>query len=231
MVAIASDYDLSTPSGYKAAEKTLHGISKDVALEEATGFNPTGTSGIDDVHHADDDEAARSTSATSASHQASHAHPTDTSSTDHSSLPADSSESSMPSLTSFNNDSEENKFLQLRSMFSDLKDFDITHSLKKANGDFQTALDDLLHIQYLMSTGQHKRGIDGFFQTDETPKTASVKKGRKGKGKTPAQSAATFDLDSTSKEVLEKNQAKALKRELSCSLRCVTPDILTLNLT
>ena len=212
MVAIASDYDLSDPSAYQTAEETLKGLSKNVAVEEATGFNPTGTSGV----HDDAPEDARaggedaSTSATSASQQASHAQRTETSSTDQSSLPADASES-MPKLTSFNDESEEDKFLQLRGMFGELREFDITHALQQANGDFQTALDDLLNIQYLQSTGQQTRGIDGFF--DDEVGSAKAKGGKK-KGKKGASSTVPFDVDFTSKEVLERNQAKQLKRKL-----------------
>lgn len=95
-------------------------------------------------------------------------------------------------------------------MFDDLKEFDIHHSLKKANGDFQTALDDLLNIQYLQSTGQFTRGIDGFFQPDET---APRKRGKKKKGKAPVITTENFDMDTTTEEVLEKNQAKQLKHQ------------------
>ena len=205
IVAIAGDYDLTTASGYREAEATLKGLSQDVALEEATGFNPSGTPGL----AAEPEDRTRddlSTSATSASQHASQARRTDSSSTDLSSLPADSSDA-IPKLTTFNGDSEETKFLNLRGMFGELKEYDIKHALKKAKGDFQTALDDLLNVQYLQSTGQQARGVDGFFQPD-----GETRKGKR-KHKKPAATTQLVDLDSTSKEVLEKNQAKELKRQ------------------
>lgn len=113
----------------------------------------------------------------------------------------------MPTLTSFNGDSEETKFLNLRCMFGELKEYDVKHALRKANGDFQTALDDLLNVQYLQSTGQQTRGIDAFFRPEE-----AAPKGKKNQKKKAA-TTQLADLDSTSKEVLRKNQAKELKRE------------------
>jgi hypothetical protein len=66
-------------------------------------------------------------------------------------------------------------------MFTALKEFDIKTALRKANGDFQTALDDLLNIQYLESAGERRRGVDGFFtpEEDEAPGTAG--KGKRGR--------------------------------------------------
>lgn len=87
----------------------------------------------------------------------------------------------MPRLTSFNQDSEESKLAQLHNIFTELKEYDIKYALKKASGDFQTALDDLLNIQYLQSTGQQAKGIDGFFQPDEEvgKKSRGKRKGKK----------------------------------------------------
>jgi hypothetical protein len=71
-------------------------------------------------------------------------------------------------LTIFNEDSEEDKVLQLRYMFSELKAYDIEHAMKKAKGDFQVALDDLLSVQYLTSTGQRPKGVDAFSKPEST---------------------------------------------------------------
>lgn len=212
IITIASDYDLKSPSGYQGAEETLKGLSQDVVLEEATGFNPSGTSGaIEEPNGVLSDDA--STSATSLSRHHSRGQNTESSSTDLSSTPADTTYS-VPRLTSFNDDSEETKFLNLRSVFTELKEYDIKHSLKKANGDFQVALDDLLNIQYLQSTGQHARGIDAFFQPDDSPPKGKKKK--KKNNKNPGTPQTTLDLDSTSRDVLERNQAKELKRQSFC---------------
>ncbi|GAO13369.1 hypothetical protein UVI_02013790 [Ustilaginoidea virens] len=64
-------------------------------------------------------------------------------------------------------------------MFAELKEYDVKYSLKKADGDLQTALDDLLNVQYLQATGQQVEGVDGFFIADSH--TKPDKKKRKGK--------------------------------------------------
>ncbi|WKT46519.1 Smr domain [Fusarium oxysporum f. sp. vasinfectum] len=140
VVAIASDHDLTEASQYKSAQTVLEDLAQHVTTEEATGFNPSGISNMpEDVNG---DESTVETS----SQQASRAHDTDTTSASDQTASTANTTYSIPRLTSFDDDSEENKVLLLQSMFSELKEFDIKHSLKKANGDVQTALDDLLNI-------------------------------------------------------------------------------------
>ncbi|PNY28800.1 Uncharacterized protein TCAP_01278 [Tolypocladium capitatum] len=177
IVAIANDYNLEDTSAYEAAHATLQDIARSVPLEEATGFNP---SGIPVLPEWETDEVRdEPTTSTSTSHRASHAHGTDLSSTDTSSAAAEP-HVAIPRLTSFDNDSRESKILLLQSMFSGLKEYDIKYALKKADGDFRAVLDDLLNIQYLQSTGQQLKGVDGFFKPDDAP---SVKSKRKKKAR------------------------------------------------
>jgi len=203
VVAIAGDHDLTTSAGYNAAEQTLKGLSQDVVIEEATVFGPSGASGLDDTpaQGIQDHASATSQSNGTSSHQQ-HASLTDASSTDRSEY--------IPQLTSFNDDSDETKFLNLRSMFGDLKDIDIRYALQKFNGNFQAALDSLLDIQNRIFEGENVRGIDAFFDDSEEPssKGRGKKKGKKRTGK-----AAAFDLDVSTKEVLTKNQVKELKHQ------------------
>jgi hypothetical protein len=189
VVAIASDHDLTEASQYKSAQTVLEDLAQHVTTEEATGFNPSGISNMpEDVNG---DESTVETS----SQQASRAHDTDTTSASDQTASTANTTYSIPRLTSFDDDSEENKVLLLQSMFSELKEFDIKHSLKKANGDVQTALDDLLNIQYLKSTGQEQKGINGFFEPDEAAgkkKKRNKKKGKKALGsETPSSSSGT----------------------------------------
>ncbi|KAM0562898.1 hypothetical protein ACHAPJ_001738 [Fusarium lateritium] len=189
VVAIASDHDLRVASQYDSAQTVLEGLAQHVTTEEATGFNPSGISNAPE--DANGDESTIETS----SQQASRAQETDTTSaSDQTSTTANTSYS-IPRLTSFDDDSEENKVLLLQGMFSELKEFDIKHSLKKADGDVQTALDDLLNIQYLKSTGQEQKGIDGFFEPNEgagKKRKKNRKKGKKALGDdTPSSSSGT----------------------------------------
>ncbi|KAJ3505242.1 hypothetical protein NM208_g16220 [Fusarium decemcellulare] len=194
VVAIASDHDVKDRVQYEAAQAILQGLAQDVTSEEATGFNPSGISGAPD-----DTNDGLSTTETG-SQQASRARDTDTSASDLTSSTGGTAYS-IPRLTSFDDDSEENKVLLLQSMFEELKDFDIRHALKKANGDFQTSLDDLLNIQYLKSTGQEQKGVDGFFQPDSD--VGKKKKSKKKGKKSPANDASTSSSGTSSPDNLK----------------------------
>jgi hypothetical protein len=74
---------------------------------------------------------------------------------------------------------DDENLIQLKAIFIQLKEHDIKLSLKKANGDFQKAVDDLLNIQLLDEEGLRMKGIDAFFRPDDE---VSSKK-RKGKKK------------------------------------------------
>lgn len=160
-----------------------------------------------------EDPNEETSTAETGSQQASRARDTDTSVSDITSSTA-STAYSIPRLTSFNGDSEESKVLLLKGMFSELKEFDIKHSLKKANGDFQTALDDLLNIQYLKSTGQEQKGVDGFFQ----PETSGSKKRKnRKKGKKPS----VDDTPPSSSGTSTPGDLKEMKRKQLVPLSCL----------
>ncbi|KHN99032.1 Smr domain protein [Metarhizium album ARSEF 1941] len=190
IVAIASDYNLKNPSAYKQAQRTLQDLAQGVLSEEASGFNPSGIPQVPEGEPQATYDELTVTSTTSASRQASQARITDNSSTDNSSCVSDLP-TSKPRLTTFNEDSEENKLLLLQSMFADLKEFDVQYALKQANGDFQTALDDLLNVQYLQSTGQQMKGVDGFFEPESS--RCKGKKKREGKRKVPSDGDQSSD--------------------------------------
>ncbi|KAM4063148.1 smr domain-containing protein [Hirsutella rhossiliensis] len=192
IVAIANDYNLQDPVAYDAAFETLRGLSQSVPSEEATGFNASGIP----VHDEESDETKdESGTSTTNSRPTSQAHVTEPSSTDASSSIAPEPQTDIPRLTSFDNDSEESKILSLQSMFAELSAYDVSHSLKNAKGDFQAALDDLLNKQYLKSTGQEIKGIDGFFQADDAPLSKSKRKRKKKNQGNRANPDASPSLD------------------------------------
>lgn len=94
--------------------------------------------------------------------------------------PPDGRVSPIPRIRAFEGESEETQVVQLQEMFADLKPHDVRLAFRKANGDFQTTLEDLLTKQYLESTGERTRGIDTFFSPDAA---TAKKKSRKRKGK------------------------------------------------
>ncbi|KAI9151939.1 Smr domain-containing protein [Paramyrothecium foliicola] len=210
ILVIASDYDnLEDPSAYDAAYSSLQSLAQNALAEEATGFNPSGTSGSHDgPGPAGGDEVDDSSADTkSISQQASQTQQTESSNTDSSHHSADSAYV-IPRLTSFSDDSKESKIGQLQSLFPHFKEFVIRHALDKANDDFQAALDNLLYRQELESTGQLAKGVDGFFQPDES--SATRKKGKKkGRGKlTPP-----LDFDVSQSEPVSTNQTHVAKRQ------------------
>ncbi|ODA80793.1 hypothetical protein RJ55_03753 [Drechmeria coniospora] len=181
IVAIASDYNLEDSSTYDAAHLTLQGLAQTVRSDEATGFNP---SGIPVLVDGEVDKIIYEPASTSSSCLTSLSHCTDPSSTDTSSAPESSA--GLPRVTTFDDDSDESKVLLLQSMFSDLKPYTITYSVRKANGNFQAALDDLLNVQYLRSTGQELKGVDGFFTPDDSAPSRTKRRKRAKKRLTPS---------------------------------------------
>lgn len=175
IAAIASDHDLKTSDGYETAESICHQIAQDVVPEEATGFNPSGIPMLSDESGETTNE--QQSSSTSLSQVASPGRHVATSSTSDSyaavDLPAPETD-----FSALNQESEDSKLALLYSMFADLKEHRVNLALRKANGDFQIALDDLLNIQYLQSTGQQVKGIDGFFRVDDTPQRRGKKSRR-----------------------------------------------------
>ncbi|KAG5927834.1 hypothetical protein E4U42_001719 [Claviceps africana] len=211
IVAIAGDFDLTDPSAYVEARSTLQQLAHNVPSEEASGFNPSGiplaADGADGREEQDDEaeENRRSaclehldTSTTSGSHNTSQAGTTDQSSTDASSHGPDSPDPNQHGtrLTSLDKESDEDKILVLQAMFADLKPYDVSYALKKAEGDFQLALDDLLNVQYLQSTGQQLKGVDGFFVADSTADSAKRKRRRRKKKQCPKATSSDPDLSS-----------------------------------
>lgn len=194
---------------YRAAQETLQDLSAHVKTEEATGFNPSGIT-LDACVVAESSETdLPSVVATDPTRIPSQSHLPDSSGTETSSMSASES-SAFRTFASVDGETEEVKNMQLRALFPDLKAYDVQYSLKKSNGDFQVALDDLLNIQYLESTGQQPKGVDGFDQTDGNLSTRKrKKKGRKSpQNDGSSTSSSALPLGSSGKESKRKNGAR-----------------------
>ncbi|KAL9943433.1 hypothetical protein D7B24_008983 [Verticillium nonalfalfae] len=187
IIAITTDHDLDDPAQYEAARDILKTLASDVVLEEATGFNASGVANafgaLDDAHDAHD---ARDSSAQSHD-SASHHRDSDSCTTAITSPALEPRDGPSPRITAFEGQSDDFQIRQLQDMFADLKTHDIQLAFKKSHGDFFTAMDSLLNTQYLESTGERKKGIDGFFQPEGT--TSSSKKKRKKKQRKGGSSA------------------------------------------
>lgn len=162
-------------------------IAKDVPLEEATGFNPSGlgpeeeaaTTGDRDSHHdrrdgssaggyqggskggaglSDDGLTTTSTATT-----------TTTTTEGMAALSLDGASSPRSASVAqqvggiFDGLTTAEKEQQLQEMFTSLKLVDVRLALKKAGGNAGMAIDSLLNLQWLEQTGQRVKGVDGFY--------------------------------------------------------------------
>ncbi|KAF6811031.1 smr domain-containing protein [Colletotrichum sojae] len=193
VIAIASDLDLSDNDQVEAVRGMLQSLAQDVLAEEATGFN---ASGVPDAVSSNDASTDNTRDSSTNISEGFHARDCDSAGTGLTSPPPpDEAEYDVPRIETFDGDSEQEKLAQLREMFSDLKPHDVSFALKKAQGDFQAALETLLNIQYLESIGERPKGIDGFFQPEKPV-------GKKGKGK-KRKKAILSDVSSSSSSIAE----------------------------
>lgn len=173
IIAIVGDYDLALQ--FEEARAILQGLSKDAEAEEASRFNASGVDG--DV---DGLEGLEGPANTNSSHSNSGSKPcTDISSrTDLS-----DSLSEQFDLLDLHKDvdvlalDEDGKIAELKIMFPLLKDMDIRFSLRKADGDFTKACEELLSTQFLEDNGLRPKGIEGAFRDDNHN---GRKKGKRG---------------------------------------------------
>ncbi|ROT36490.1 hypothetical protein SODALDRAFT_220460 [Sodiomyces alkalinus F11] len=188
IIALVSDYDLNDPSQLDAARTTLQSLAENVLAEEATGFNPSGTS---EAFSLDGFVDAKESSSMSHDYDStSHAKDSDSTATTLTTPPSDgfTSANPAPRIRSYEGKSEETQVAHLHDMFADLKVHDVKLAFKKADGDFQTTLETLLNLQFLESAGERQKGIDGFFRPDDD---RPAKKKRKGKQRRAGSSAIT----------------------------------------
>jgi len=175
------DYDLSKPSQVQSACEVLDGISKSVDIEEATGFDPSGSSGatlIDDDTNPMAQNEARSegqstfgwssgTEDTSLSHGMS---ALDLEGLEFKTSKQPIEDDTAGALADANIAQLEGldlagKEAALMEAFSGLKPFDIKWTLKKYKGDAGKAIEDLLNQTFLEENGGQYRGIEGFSET------------------------------------------------------------------
>lgn len=162
IIAIVGDYDLTAQ--FEEARAILQGLSQDAEAEEASRFNAGGVDGdVDGPSGIEEPANTNSSHSISGSKRC-----TDVSSrTDFSDTLSEHFE-----LLDLPNDvdvlalDEDGKIAELKIMFPLLKDMDIKFSLRKADGDFTKACEELLSTQFLEENGLRPKGIDGAFRHD-----------------------------------------------------------------
>ncbi|KAF9876176.1 smr domain-containing protein [Colletotrichum karsti] len=204
VIAIASELDLGDASQFNDVRTMLQSLAQDVLVEEASGFN---ASGVPDAVSSNDTGTDTRDGSTNVSDGFQLRDSDSIVSRVTSPPPPDELEYDVPRIESFDGDSEQEKLHQLQEMFSDLKSHDVSFALKKAQGDFQMALETLLNIQFLESIGERPKGIDGFFQPEKQSKPSGKKKGKgkKRKGLLTDLSSSSSSISDTS-PVTEDNE-------------------------
>ncbi|KAI0541948.1 hypothetical protein GGR58DRAFT_454543 [Xylaria digitata] len=192
ILSISSDYDLGKPEEFAAAREVLLAISKDVAAEEATGFNSSGfggddfaglslpdeSTGSEGMPRPDGDLKSNDGLTNTTESESSHSHSRDALSSSSSQASARGSPgvihvSILDGLTN------EDKVRQLAAMFVSLKHIDVKLALQKAKGNADLAIDELLNLQLLEQTGERPKGVDGFYVSDDDKPRLNKKERRK----------------------------------------------------
>lgn len=196
ILSIAGDYDLSDPSQLAAVREVLLTIAKDVPLEEATGFNPSGlgpeevangSGGDHDNHHDRRDgssaggyQGSRGGAGLSDDGLTTASTATTTTTEGMATLSLDGASSPSSAAVAyqfsgiFDGLTATEKEQQLQEMFTSLKLVDVRLALKKAGGNAGVAIDSLLNLQWLEQTGQRVKGVDGFNLSGDEEGSAGV---------------------------------------------------------
>ena len=192
--AILSDYDLESKDQLSQAREALDQLKESAELEDQAGFDASGTGGREnDVPHWSRPESCPGETNTTASRE-----------TDLTSLSASLQSLDLDSrsgeITPGNSDIadelenlDEDAKIQLleQTMGKQISRYTVQHTLRKCNGNWHKAFDELLSQIYMHeaenSDGEGKlavKGIDAFAEEN------AVRRGRKGKGKKKGTKAA-----------------------------------------
>ncbi|KAK0936037.1 hypothetical protein LTR29_012410 [Friedmanniomyces endolithicus] len=184
--AILSDYDLESADGLQEARNTLDLLKESAALEEAAGFDPSGTGAQDGAVALD--KRAESCPETSESRTGD----TDATSMSNGVSSLDLDESVARRIPEHSRDREdlekldnETKLNLLHDLFGDcVSAYSLQHTLKRCNGRWGAAMEELLNHVYFDEAENSddgskiaKKGIDAFFEGD------AAKRGRKSRSR------------------------------------------------
>ncbi|ROW03128.1 hypothetical protein VMCG_05684 [Cytospora schulzeri] len=157
IIAIVGDYDLTRQ--YDEARGILEALSKDAVAEDTFGFNPVGLDG-------QADDLGQTESSNSASGSKLFADFSER--TDYSDVLSERFDSlELPDDVNVATLDEDGKVGELKLMFPLLRELDLRFTLKKADGDFTKACEELLSTQYLEENGLRPKGIEGAFREDD----------------------------------------------------------------
>ncbi|KAI1811028.1 hypothetical protein GGS20DRAFT_564809 [Poronia punctata] len=216
ILSISSDYDLDKPEEFAAARQILQTIAETVEVEEATGFNPSGFTGDDlaGISSLNEDDSSETQPVAEADLKSNDGFTTATESSQTRSIRSGSSKTSVqesPGLIHvgvLDHLSEDEKVRQLAAMFVSLKEIDVKLTLQKAKGDANLAMDELLNLQWLETTGQRPKGVEGFYVSDEEGPKRKKQARKKGKRASKSVSAKSIDMGKSS-ETMDHDKDEA----------------------
>ncbi len=193
LLAITSDYNLDDESELEGVRQILDAIAASAEFEEATGFDPSGSSGAAAPEAAADAHVNDAGENTTRSERNSSSETDLTWTTDSVfalSLGHDDETMSM-STEAREREAETDQHIRelqplgkkekeavLVDMFPGLKEFDIQWALKRHGDDMPKTVEDLLNQTFLEETGGRHRGIEGFSENGDTKKSKKSRKSR-----------------------------------------------------
>lgn len=214
-LAIISDYDLTNAAQAQSARELLDQISATAFAEEATGFDPSGSTAHEAngaVNHADESDS-RSTSSVRT-----HSLLTDTTSVSQgiASLTFEDSENGDSPVdeikghydAQFEALDEAGKTSLLMETFPQLKSLDIASALRKTRGNAGAAFEHLMTLAFLEDTGDRQKGVDGLY-VDEVQH-----KPRKHKKKTVKRESSAESSDSAATDIAPGNKWETSKADI-----------------
>jgi len=148
--------------------------------EEATGFDPSGSSALNDGYGASSaasaPDSSPDTSATSRETELSSL----SNAVSSLGIADDHSASAIEDLQGIDQLNPEAKAQIIKDLFPSLSDFTISHALKKHHNAFRGTLDVLLNQVYLSENASGEvKGIDAFLDQDNAPRGRKKKKGKR----------------------------------------------------
>lgn len=169
--AILSDYDLTDAHNLASAKRTLDELKEDAILNEAADFDPSGTGAVKDTIDESRTESHVDTSG-------SHSRETDSTGLtngvslldledDHPDFDVDEYDQDL--VHDFEELDEAAKIKRLQGIFKTISRYSIQHTLRKYNGKWNAAVDDLLNQASFVEAddGSNEnlvvaKGVDGF---------------------------------------------------------------------
>lgn len=208
------DHDLSNEEQIQNARMILDMIRQSAEFEEATGFDPSGSSGGIYINGGETSPEQNLQNGNIKKEDESGSNKSVSSSTDDTSLSQgmssldllegmdfESSEDARSgvyngngftdSLEAMDVDSQESFLL---GTFPTLKPFDVKFSLKKSKGNINLAIEDLLTQSFLEETGSRRRGVEAFSESSASPRPRK-QRGKQRRGRTEASENCTITDD------------------------------------